>query len=126
MRFSVLTVTDRGVCCLYTYGRIVMAKAKWTNTPQRSIRIPDDVWEKAKATAEEWDTSVTVLIVAFLQSFRKGVRPKYGVEKPAPVRPDPIDPAECRHPKSHVKKMAALGTFCGLCGTRLQKPAGIL
>jgi hypothetical protein len=45
---------------------------KATHTPPRSIRVPDDVWEAAKAEAERRGESVTDAILRFLRRYGKG------------------------------------------------------
>ncbi len=45
---------------------------KSTHTPPRSIRIPDDVWEAAKAEAERRGETVTDAILRFLQRYGRG------------------------------------------------------
>lgn len=44
---------------------------KATHTPPRSIRVPDDVWESAKAEAERRGETVTEAVVRFLRRYGK-------------------------------------------------------
>tara|TARA_R110000822_G_scaffold1273_4_gene5781 strand:- start:1040 stop:1174 length:135 start_codon:yes stop_codon:yes gene_type:complete len=37
-----------------------------TNTPARSVRIPDALWKKAKAKAKREHTSVSAIIIRLL------------------------------------------------------------
>lgn len=41
------------------------------HTPPRSIRVPDDVWQAAKAAAAERGESVTDAVVRFLTRYGK-------------------------------------------------------
>lgn len=43
-------------------------------TPLRNIRVPDDVWQAAKARAESEGTSVSAVIVAALRRYAKGAK----------------------------------------------------
>ena len=42
---------------------------KPTHTPPRSIRVPDDVWDAAKAKAAERGETVTDAVVRFLARY---------------------------------------------------------
>jgi len=44
---------------------------KPTHTPPRSIRVPDDVWDAAKAKAAERGETVTDAVVRFLTRYGK-------------------------------------------------------
>ena len=46
-----------------------------TNTPPRSVRVRDPIWEKATARAKAEGTTVTAVIVAALTRYAKGYRP---------------------------------------------------
>ncbi|WZH52904.1 MAG: hypothetical protein PIR53_02665 [Nocardioides alkalitolerans] len=51
-----------------------MAKNTGTgNTPNRTLRIPDDVWEAAKAEAARRDETLTDAVIGFLRRY---ARPK--------------------------------------------------
>ena len=43
-------------------------------TPPRSVRIPNDVWDAAKARAEAEGTTVTAVILRALIRYAKGGR----------------------------------------------------
>lgn len=47
---------------------------KPTHTPPRSIRVPPDVWEAAKATAAERGETVTDAVVRFLRRYGRDHR----------------------------------------------------
>ena len=40
-----------------------------THTPPRSVRVPDDVWEAAKAEAARRGETVTDAVVRFLRRY---------------------------------------------------------
>ena len=40
-----------------------------THTPVRNVRVPDDLWNAAKAAAEEQGRTVTDVITAALRRF---------------------------------------------------------
>lgn len=40
-----------------------------THTPPRTVRVPDDLWQAAKATAEKQGRTVSEVIVAALRRF---------------------------------------------------------
>lgn len=42
-----------------------------SNTPPRSIRIPDDLWQAAKATAERRGETVTDAITRYLRRYAR-------------------------------------------------------
>lgn len=44
---------------------------KATHTPPRSVRIPDAVWQAAKAEAERRGETVTDAIVRFLRRYAR-------------------------------------------------------
>jgi len=46
-----------------------------TNTPPRSVRVPDPIWEKATARARAEGTTVTAVILAALTRYAKGYKP---------------------------------------------------
>jgi hypothetical protein len=46
-----------------------------TNTPPRSVRVPDPLWEKATARAKAEGTTVTAVILAALTRYAKGYKP---------------------------------------------------
>ena len=41
-------------------------------TPLRSVRVPDDLWARALARADQEGTSVTAVLVAALNDFTAG------------------------------------------------------
>lgn len=41
------------------------------HTPMRSVRVPDDVWEAARAEAERRGETVSSAIVRFLRRYGK-------------------------------------------------------
>lgn len=47
------------------------ARRRKPHTPQRSIRVPDDVWEAARAEAESRGETVTDVIVRALKRYAK-------------------------------------------------------
>lgn len=44
---------------------------KATHTPPRSVRVPDEVWQAAKAEAERRGETVSDAIVRFLNRYAK-------------------------------------------------------
>lgn len=46
-----------------------------TNTPPRSVRVPDPIWEKATARAKAEGITVTAVILAALTRYAKGYKP---------------------------------------------------
>ena len=42
------------------------------NTPPRSVRVPDDVWQAAKAAAERKGETVSEAVVRFLRRYGRG------------------------------------------------------
>lgn len=44
---------------------------KATHTPPRSVRVPDEVWQAAKAEAERRGETVSDAIVRFLARYAK-------------------------------------------------------
>lgn len=46
--------------------------ARKGNTPPRSIRVPDDVWQAAKARAEAEGTTTSEAVVRYLRRWGKG------------------------------------------------------
>jgi macrodomain Ter protein organizer (MatP/YcbG family) len=44
---------------------------KDTHTPPRSVRVPDELWEKAKAEAERRGETVTDAIVRYLTRYTR-------------------------------------------------------
>lgn len=48
---------------------------KASHTPPRSVRVPDDVWDKATARAKAEGTTVTAIILATLTRYAKGYKP---------------------------------------------------
>lgn len=46
-----------------------------TNTPPRSVRIPDPIWDQATARAKAEGTTVTAVILKALTSYAKGYKP---------------------------------------------------
>lgn len=59
-------VSKSWTSCPYTGSLALM---KDTHTPCRSIRVPDRVWEKAKAEAERRGETVTDAINRFLERY---------------------------------------------------------
>ena len=47
---------------------------KPTHTPPRSMRIPDEIWEAAKAEAAERGETVTDAVVRFLRRYASARR----------------------------------------------------
>lgn len=45
---------------------------KDTHTPPRSVRVPDDVWDAAKAEADVRNEAVSEAIVRFLRLYGAG------------------------------------------------------
>ncbi|ROR97814.1 hypothetical protein EDD28_2423 [Salana multivorans] len=45
-----------------------------THTPPRSIRVPDEVWDAAKAEAERRGETVTDAVLRFLRRYSKTPR----------------------------------------------------
>ena len=46
-----------------------------TNTPPRSVRVPDAIWQAATARAKAEGTTVTAVILAALTRYAKGYKP---------------------------------------------------
>jgi len=118
-----------------------------SETPIRSIRVDDITWLHAQHVADFYDTSVTAMVVEFLQALRIGQKPTRAVvktvNKVAPVprmtrrpgmnpgklpaaftRPEAervkVDPATCTH---EIKKELPYGEFCMACGARTKEKA---
>jgi hypothetical protein len=51
--------------------RATLPAVKDTHTPPRSIRIPDDLWNAAKAKAAERGETVTDVVVRALERYVK-------------------------------------------------------
>lgn len=45
------------------------------NTPPRSVRVPDGVWQAASARAKAEGTTITAVILAALTRYAKGYKP---------------------------------------------------
>ena len=110
-------------------------------TPIRHIRVPDEVWEKARLIAAFHDTTVSAMVVEFLRKVNyrgqikmtaRNVSTDLLGKLPPPVRTgtpsalvgpklknspkEKIDPLVCDHP---VLKTIPYGTFCTACGTKM-------
>ena len=111
-------------------------------TPMRTMRISDQVWSNAHRIAELNATTVTAIVVGYLDSLhvrsklrptqlRKGVSPvernnprRPRVDGPrnlkdarfAPITTPAIKPEDCDHRGAHV---LSIGTFCSTCRTRI-------
>ncbi len=106
-------------------------------TKARSMRVNDEIWNRAKKIAESHGTSVTVLVIAYLKAVcanPKLIALSQGEPAPLPVkpsRPKPHpertkhapgtelldDPATCAHPQNKWRVLT-YGTWCR-CGTTL-------
>lgn len=42
---------------------------KATHTPPRSVRVPDDLWNRAKAQAEKREETVSDVVIRALQEY---------------------------------------------------------
>ncbi len=42
------------------------------NTPPRSVRVPDDVWNAARERAEREGTTLTAIILRALERYARG------------------------------------------------------
>lgn len=45
------------------------------NTPPRSVRVPDAIWQAASARAKAEGTTITAVILAALTHYAKGYKP---------------------------------------------------
>lgn len=52
------------------------AKTGRGNTPARAVRVPDDVWDSAKAAAAERGETVSAAVVKFLTRYAKTQDPR--------------------------------------------------
>lgn len=43
-------------------------------TPLRNVRVPEDIWQAAKARAKTEGTTVTAVVVAALRKYAKGYK----------------------------------------------------
>lgn len=53
----------------------LLAARRAGSTPLRSVRVPDEVWQAAKARAEAEGTTVSAVIVAAVRKYARGWKP---------------------------------------------------
>jgi len=56
------------------YGHMA-ARTGEGNTPPRAVRVPETLWQAAKAEARRRGESVTAAIVRFLRDYTNGEKP---------------------------------------------------
>ena len=63
-----------------------MPQDRTRHTKVRSVRVPDDIWEAAKAEAEAREETVSDVIVAALEKYTR--RRRHTLKEPRPAPPD--------------------------------------
>jgi hypothetical protein len=61
---------------------------QWAVTPKRNFRVPDDVWNAAKARADAEGTNLTAVLVAALIEYGQGKPTTERAPRPSAGRED--------------------------------------
>jgi len=92
-------------------------------SPERTIRVDDETWERATQVAREKNTTITAMVLDYLrtlspQTKHKGSQLRYSTNL-EPARPPPTmkrKPVECGHPK--VRDLGFV-KICAACGRKV-------